>query len=304
MRKINYPVLALIIANIIWGATSPIIKFSLENIPPMSLAFLRFLLAAVILYPFVHKTIKYHDLKNKWLWIYGFGGVTINIIFFFYALQRTASINAPIIGSMGPIMVLVGSVIFLKERVKVNAVLGSIISLFGVLIIIFQPLLENGVSGEVIGNLMLIIATLGAVIGTVVGRKFLTPQNAVGMTFWECLIGTFTFLPWMLVEYWQNPGWMANLDYRGWTGILYGGIFSSLIAYVIYNWALAKLPAFRTSVFAYLDPIVAIMVAIPLLGEKLTLPFIIGSVLVFLGILIAEHRIHYHPIHKLLEPSL
>ncbi|MBI3559214.1 EamA family transporter, partial [Candidatus Gottesmanbacteria bacterium] len=80
MRKINYPILALIIANIIWGATSPIIKFSLANIPPMSLAFIRFLLAAFLLYPFIHKKINYFDLKIKWLWIYTFGGITVNII--------------------------------------------------------------------------------------------------------------------------------------------------------------------------------------------------------------------------------
>lgn len=302
-RRINLPILALIVANIIWGATSPIIKFSLENIPPLSLAFIRFLLASLILYPLIHKRISYGDLKNKWLWIYSLSGVTLNIIFFFYALQRTASINAPIIGSAGPIMVLIGGAVFLRERVKKAAIAGTIISFIGILLIIFQPLLEKGIDGEMIGNLFLIVATLGAVISTVVGRKFLTPANAIGMTFWSMFIGTLTFLPFMLLEYNQNPGWIANLDIRGWTGIIFGSIFSSLIAYTIYGWALAKLPAYRTSVFTYLDPVVAIIIAIPLLGEKLTPPFIIGSFLVFAGILIAERRIHYHPIHKLFNKS-
>lgn len=301
MKKISYPILALILANIIWGATSPIIKFALQNIPPLSLAFIRFLLASSILYPFVHKSLPYTDLKNRWLWLFSLSSVTINIIFFFFALQRTASINAPVIGSAGPIMILVGSAIFLHEKIKKIAIIGTLVSLMGILLIIFQPLLEKGMDREITGNLLLIVATLGAVVGTIAGRRFLTPQNAARMTFWSMLIGTLTFLPFMLLEFGQNPGWIANLDYRGWTGIIFGAVFSSLIAYSVYDWALANLPAYRTSVFTYIDPVIAIVIAIPLLGERLTVPFIIGSVLVFAGIMVAEKRLHYHPLHKILE---
>lgn len=290
MRKINYPILALIIANIIWGAASPIFKYSLQNIPPFSLAFLRFLIASLLLYPFVHKNIDYPDLKNKWLWAFAITGITINISFFFLGLKLTESVNAPVIASSAPIIILVCSAIFLREKIKKAAVIGTLLSFLGILLII---------KGSFAGNFLLILSTLGYVVSVVIGRKILTEKNSLGITFWSFLIGTVSFLPLMLVEYWQNPGWMANLDFRGWTGILYGGIFSSLIAYVLYDWALAKLPAYRTSIFTYLDPVVAILIAIPLLGEKITIPFVIGSILVFLGILIAEKRLHYHPLHQL-----
>lgn len=299
MRKINYPVLALIIANIIWGATSPILKYSLENIPPFSLAFIRFLLASLILFPFVHTKIDYPDLKNRWLWMYAFFGITLNIIFFFLALQRTPSINAPIIGSSGPILGLVGALIFLKEKVSKSAVVGTFVALLGIVVVILQPLLKSGLNTEMVGNLLMVLATLGAVIACMAGRKFLTPSNALGSTFWACLIGTLSFAPLMFWEYLQNPTWWGSLDIRGWVGIIYGGIFASCIAYATYNWALAKLPAYKTSVFTYIDPVAAIIIAVPLLGEKITPPFIIGSILVFLGILISERRIHYHPLHKL-----
>ncbi len=294
MRKINYPILALIIANIIWGAASPIFKYSLQNIPPFSLAFLRFLIASLLLYPFVHKNIDYPDLKNKWLWAFALTGITINISFFFLGLKLTESVNAPVIASSAPIIILVCSAIFLREKIKKAAIVGTLLSFLGILLII---------KGSLAGNFLLILSTLGYVASVVIGRKILTEKNSLGITFWSFLIGTVTFLPFMLLEYFQNPGWMANLDIRGWTGILYGGIFSSLIAYVIYDWALAKLPAYRTSIFTYLDPVVAIIIAIPLLGEKITPPFIIGSILVFLGILIAEKRLHYHPLHKLINKS-
>lgn len=299
--KINLPVLALISANIIWGAASPIFKFSLQNIPPFSLAFYRFFIASLILYPVIHKNIALSDLKNKWIWFFALSGVTINIAFFFLALEKTASINAPIIASSGPIFILVASALYLREKIKFMEIVGTLIGFTGILVIIFQPILEKGLSGEIMGNLFLVIATLGAAAGTIIGRKILTSKNTVGLTFWAFLIGTVTFLPFMLREYFINPGWMANLDHRGWLGIIFGALFSSAAAYCLYNWALSKMPANRTSVFTYIDPIIAIAIAVPLLGEKITVPFIIGSVLVFLGILLAEGRLHYHPIHKLIN---
>lgn len=276
-------------------------KLSLENIPPLSLAFIRFLIAAIILYPLAHRSTSYSDLKNKWLWVYALCGITINILFFFMALQRTTALDSTIIASSGPVMVLIGSAIYLREKVKKSAVIGTIISLAGIMLIIIQPALEKGPGSQVLGNILMIGATLGAVASTIAGRKFLTAANAVGMTFWSCVIGMLSFLPFFLYDYVTNPGWFAQLDVRGWTGIFYSSILSTVIAYTIYDWALAKLSAYRTSVFTYIDPIASIAIAIPLLGEKITWPFVIGSVLVFLGILIAERRLSYHPLHKLLK---
>lgn len=301
MRKINYPILALIVANLIWGAASPIFKFSLTNIPPFSLAFLRFLIASLILFPFVHKKIDYPDLKDKWLWLFALTGITANISFFFLGLQLTESVNAPIISSSAPILLLVFSAIFLREKIKDSEILGTVFSFFGILLIIIVPLLNSGMKGAFTGNLFLVLSTISYVASIVIGRKILTANNSAGHTFWSFFIATLTFLPLMLWEFQAQPGWIANLDIRGISGIVFGGVFSSAIAYTAFDWALAKLPACRAGVFTYIDPVVAIVIAIPLLGERLTLPFIFGSALVFIGILIAERRIHFHPIHKLLE---
>lgn len=303
MFKINYPILALIVANIIWGGTSPIIKYALGNIPPFSLAFLRFLIASSILFFFIHKKINYSDLKNRWLWIYALSGITLNISFFFLALQRTTAIEATIIASFAPVLTLVGASFYLKEKLTRNAIIGVLVALAGIMIIIFKPAISEGLSGGVLGNLLMLLATVFAVIATIAGRKFLTPANAAGSTFWVFLIGTISFLPFMTAEFCQNPFWFEELNVRGYLGIIYGGLFSSLTAYFAYNWALSKLPAYKTSVFVYIDPIAAALIAIPLLGEVITLPFIIGSTLVFAGILIAEKRLPYHPLHKLRESA-
>ncbi len=303
MKKLNTAVLCLIIANVIWGAASPIFKFALQNVPPFSLAFLRFLFACLLLYPFLHKQLDWKDLKNKWLVWMSVLGISINIGFFFLALQKTESINAPIIASSAPIFILIGSMVFLKERVQLHSIAGVILSFLGILLIIIQPLLQHSADGEIIGNLLLIISTLGTVGHTLIARKIMTPKNALPFTYWSFFIGMISFLPFMLLEFTRHPTWMATLDYRGIIGIVFGAIFSSSIAYICYNYALSKLPAFEVGVFTYMDPIVSVAIAIPLLGEKITLPFILGSFLAFVGILVAEKRIHYHPIHYLVKKN-
>ena len=135
------PVLALIITNIIWGAASPIFKFALQNIPPFTLAFIRFFFAGLIFVPFVIN--KWQPLTvRQWIEIIlvGFFGVTINISFFFLGLAKTESINAPIIASSGPIFIYLLSVQFLKEKPKLKVFTGMLVGLLGVLIIILSPI--------------------------------------------------------------------------------------------------------------------------------------------------------------------
>lgn len=293
-------ILAMVVANIIWGAASPIFKLSLQNIPPFSLAFLRFFLATIILFPFVHKDL--HNFKKQvdnWKEIVGYAltGITINIIFFFLALRLTTSITAPIIGSAGPIALIIFGALFLNEKVTGRKIIGSAVSFLGVLLLIIEPILDKGFDGSLIGNLFLVIATLGAVGQTIYGRRLAHKYPPLPLTFWAFFIGTLTFIPLAFPEILHFP----QLDWRGILGIIYGAVFSSTIAYSLFAWGLSKIEASEAGLYFYLDPIVAIVIAYPLLGEKPSIPFLVGSVLVFAGILIAEKRLNYHPLHKLIQ---
>jgi drug/metabolite transporter (DMT)-like permease len=295
-------VLALIIANTIWGAASPIFKWALLDIQPFSLAFLRFFFAAYLLLFFTAKnlSIKRKDIP---LLIAGtFFGVTVNISFFFLALPLTASINAPIIASAGPIILVFASVIFLHEKLRSKVIKGMILSLIGVLIVIFRPTGVDGVNASIIGNIFLVIATFGSVVDTLIMKKLAPSYSPLTLMFWQFLIGSMTFLPLMLSEITQK-GFLINLDIRGITGILFGVFLSSALAYTLYQYALKYMYASETGVFTYIDPIIAVIIAIPLLSEKLTPAYLIGAILVFLGIYIAENRIHYHPLQLLTRMS-
>ena len=293
-------VLALIIANIIWGAASPIFKWSLTNIPLFSLAYFRFFIPSILVLPLVRKQ-NLGVSRSLWppLIALSLLGITANITFFFVGLKFAPSINAPIIASSGPIFLILGSVLFLHERPKSKTILGTLISLVGVLIIVGRPLLEKGFDLNAFwGNISFIFATFGAVGATLIIKRTVTYLNPLVLTFWSFLIGAMSFFPFFAWETLKHS-WYLQLDIRGMGGLFFGIIFSTTLAYALDGWALSQIEASEAGLFTYIDPVIAALIAIPLLGEVITPLFILGSFFVFAGIFVAENRLHYHPFHKL-----
>jgi len=300
------PIISLIVANVVWGAASPIFKFSLTNIPPFTLAFIRFFFASFLFLPFLRKK---HFLslnwKNFWKIILGlsFFGVFINITFFFLGLQRTESINAPVIASSGPVFLFIFSILFLKEKPNWKVLLGMIIALLGALVIIFEPLFLKGENkigfNQLEGNFFLFLATLGSVFFALIIKQALEKINSYLVTFIGFFFGSLLFLPFVFIEF---KTWSLNqLNFVGWIGIIFGVFFSSALAYFLYNYGLSKIKTQEVGLFTYIDPVVAVVIAIPLLSEYPNVLFLVGTGFVFLGIFIAEKRIHYHPFRKIKE---
>jgi drug/metabolite transporter (DMT)-like permease len=294
------PILALSIANVIWGAASPIFKYALQNIPPFTLAFIRFFFAGLIFLPLaVFKWQKMSRSDFLRILLIGFFGVTINITFFFLGLPKTTSINAPIIASSGPIFIYLFSILFLKEKPKLKVFLGMLTALTGVLVIILSPIFIDNkklIIGEIEGNLFFLLATFGAVLQTVISRSVMKKINPYQVSFISFIFGGLTFFPLMLqeLERWS----FGQLTVNGWVGIIFGVLFSSALAYFLFYYGLSKIQAQEAGLFTYIDPVAAILIAIPLLKEYPNLYFFAGAFLVFGGIFLAEGRIHWHPLHK------
>lgn len=298
ISKSKKAVIALIIANAIWGAASPVFKWSLTNIHPFTLGFLRFFIASYLLLPFVYRKLEINRKYVLTLVSASVIGIFLNISFFFLALPFTASINAPIIASTGPLILVIFSIFYLHERSSKRVINGMVISFIGILLIILRPLLENGLDYSIFGNLLLVGATICSVGNTVIMKKLAPLYSPLTLVFWQFLIGSITFLPLMLFET-AKYGFLAGINIHGITGIIFGAILSSAVAFSFFQYALKYMNASETGIFTYLDPITAILIAIPLLHEKITFAFVLGASLVFLGIYIAEKRINYHPFHLL-----
>jgi len=295
------PLIALVVANLIWGAASPIFKYALTNIPPFTLAFIRFFFAGLIFLPLCIKNwqkINIQDLTK--IFFVGLFGVTINISFFFLGLQKTQSINAPVIASSGPVFIFLLATILLGEKPKLKVFTGMMIALAGVLIIILSPIFLDGKTleiGAIEGNLFFLLATFGSVFQTLVSKSVLKTINAYQVSALSFLFGGLTFLPLANRELFTWD--LTMLNTAGWVGIIFGVFFSSALAYYLYYYGVSKIKAQEVGIFTYIDPVIAVLIAIPLLHEYPSIYFIIGSILVFGGILLAEGRVHWHPITRI-----
>ncbi|MEX1052604.1 MAG: DMT family transporter [Patescibacteria group bacterium] len=292
------PIIALIIANIIWGAGAPIFKLALTNVPPFLFVFLRFFIAALLLIPFVLKEqggfLKIRDYKN--LFLAGFFGVTLHISTYFLGLIKTQSINAPIIASASPVFLFFLSVIFLKEKVNFKVLYGMFLSLVGVLVIVFAPIFRKGLidfGASIEGNTLLIMSTIFFIISALIHKKILNKVRPYTVAFWTFLFGSLPIIPLVINE--LQTWSITQLNFFGAFGIIYGIFLNTVLAYALYYYGMSKIRAQEVGTFFYIDPVIAILIAIPLLGEFPDKFFAIGTFLVFLGLYLSQGRIPWHP---------
>jgi drug/metabolite transporter (DMT)-like permease len=303
MSPAKKAILALIATNLIWGAAAPIFKLGLETIPPFTFAFFRFSIAAIILGIVLGKKIAYPAKTwrdTKLLTAYALTGTTLNISFFLVGLTMTEAIYAPVIASAQPIIVLALSIMFLRERFVLRKFIGMTAGAIGIMIIIIEPLLVAD-GGSVIGNIFLVLATLGAVGQTITGKAVMKKFDPFTVTFWAFLIGALSFLPLSIREFTLDPAFVTTITTTGFVSVLYGAVFSSFLAYSFFAYGISRIKASDAAIYTYIDPIIGTALSWILLSEPITRYFLLGAVFIFTGIFMAEGRIHYHPLLRILK---
>ncbi len=300
MSNYKKAVFAFIISSIIWGAGPPIFKWTLTSISPLTLAFLRFIIPVLVMLPFIRHLQKVRMSDVFFFSLLGLLDVTFNIGLYFLGLKYTLSINQPVIACSGPIFVLLGSAFFLRDKAKRKVLFGNIIGLTGVLFIVLEPVVGIHTSGSLLGNILFLLATFSASLGTLVSKKLAQRYNTFTLIFWTFVVASISFLP-ILFEDLSSGTFLQQINTHSILPILFGGLISSLLAYWLFYWGLHYIKASETTIFSYIDPVAAILIAAPLLHEYPNPIFIFGSFLVFFGIYIAEGRLHWHPLHKLFQ---
>jgi drug/metabolite transporter (DMT)-like permease len=296
------PVLALVIANIIWGAAVPIFKYAIADIPSFILLTIRFGGAGLLFLPFILKYPFKKISARYWIEIImgSLFSISLSVGLLFLGLQRAPSINASVIGASEPLLLFLMGISVLHESTthSKKVFIGMMLSLFGVLVIIFSPLfLDHGMmeAGAIEGNLFYIASRFCAVIGAIIMKKALKNVDPMVITTLSFLISGVSFIPFALID--LHTWSFAQLSMKGWVGIIYGMLLSSAAGYYLYYYGLAKIRAQEVGIFSYLDPVVTVLVAIPLLAEYPNAYFLFGTLLVFAGIYISEGKFSLHHKH-------
>lgn len=293
----NLAILAIITSTIIWGANATIMKYTLAFVPPFSLGFIRFFGASLLFLPFLFSRIKLKEISPVVI-VTGLVGITGTLSLFFLGLRLTTALNAGVITSFSPLLILIAAHLILKEKLRRNIMLGASLGILGIGIIIGKDFTQNVILSP-LGDFLILLSIFGSVFYAIFSKKMSKNFTPFISTFYVLLIGGLGFLPGAIWEWQVNPSWITSLPQGAILGVLYAMVFSSLIAHSFWHWGLAKMDAAKVGVFNYLEPIVTTITAVIILSEKISIGFVLGSLFIFSGLLIAEvHRTRrHHPPH-------
>lgn len=282
----------LIIVAAIWGFAGPIIKFTLEQIPPILFLSYRFFLASLIAVPVILIQRKYL-FNSKYLptmLLYGFVTSTIALGFLFAGIERTTALQASFITLINPLLITVAGVYVFKDKVTKKEKIGTTIAFLGALIIVIQPLLNGGGSATFIGNILVFIYllanTVSVVLEKLLNRKNIPPYFLTNFSF---LIGFITLLPVALIMYkGQILDTIFSLDLSHQLGVFYMAFISGTLAYTLWVKGQKSIEISEAGLFIYLNPVFATPLAVLWLKEDFSATFLLGTIIVIIGVIISE----------------
>jgi len=283
-----------IVATIIWSGNFVVARGVINQIPPFSLAFYRWLTASVIIFPLAfrkfeaEKTIVIRNWKY-FFWV-SLTGITFFNTLIYVAGHYSPAINLALIGTTSsPVFAVVLAAIFLKDKIKLLRIFGMAICISGIIILLSGGSLQRLINFHFsTGDLWVLAAALSFAIYNTLVRKKPAYISAVNFLFVVFSFGTLLLLPFFIWEVLNTDSiaWDWNLVFI----IIYLGLGASVICYLLWNGAIARLGSPRTALFGNLIPIFSTLEAVWILNEEITLIHIISGLLVVTGLIIANLR--------------
>ena len=278
---------ALVALILIWGTTWAVIRVGLEGIPPFNGVALRFAIAAAVLY--LTARVAGVDLRDggprlRRLWV-------INTLFSFaipycvvyWAEQWVPSGLAALLFATYPLFVAILAHYRLPaERLRWTSGIGILIGFLGVAAIYSEDLTELGGGPVRLAAAVYLLAPAAAAISSVEVKRSGEGLSAMALTAPPMAFTALVVAPLALAE--SGP---LRLDGQALWALFYLSLVGSAIAFGLYFWLLARLPATRLAMITYATPIVALVVGVALMGERLTLRICLGSILVLGGVAVA-----------------
>jgi len=278
--------LALLSVYIVWGSTYLAIRIAVDTIPPFLMAATRMLIAGVILYVWMMASGAPKPTRSEWkvtgvigifLLVGGNGLVT-------WAEQRlVSSVAAVIIGSMPLWIVLLDAIRPGGIKPHWQTVTGVVIGFIGVVILIdpFQ-LSQSSQPVDLIGALALIMAALFWSIGSIYGRENHSqlPKTPLLVSGMEMLVGGLgLLLVGTLTGEWSRLD-LAVISKESLFALLYLIFFGSIIAFASFSWLLGAAPTPLVATYAYVNPLVAIVLGNWIAQEPISLRLVFSALII------------------------
>ena len=290
------PFLLLIIQPIFMASNLIVARGGVEYVPPISLAFWRWLLVFFILLLFTFNSLRknFHFIKKEYKQIFFIGAMGCGICgaFPFLAGQTTTIINMGIIYTSSPIFIILISSIFFKEKINFLQIIGLCSCLIGVFIIIIKGNLSLLINLKfTIGDLWMLAAAIGWALYSIYLFYWKTNLEIFQRFTLIALFGSVSLFPFYIIEEVYFAETIFNSSFLIW--VSFAAISPGIIAFTLYTMAQKKLGASITGFTLYIFTVYGAIYGILFFDEHLENYHYIGTLLVFTGVYLAKKKIKY-----------
>ena len=278
---------AVLIAMLMYGTTYVAAKFALNDISPITTAFIRFLLASLIAWPILYFTHNIKPIKKEFVW-YLIGSGLFQTTFYFAlqytGMRYTTTSNTSLIVNSRPIVLAILGFIFLHEKLNWKQWIGLLIAFGGV------ALLIGGQNSQLppihmYGDFLIVLNAVSGAIGIICAKRTLEYLRPFTAMVYQITIGAIGLLPMALFE---SGGKIPTASVGAWWSIVYMAIFTTILCQLFLNIGLKSLPASIVAPFYFIVPFINVIVAYFVLHEPITWALAVGGVLIMIGTLFSN----------------
>ena len=285
------PHLRLIGMSILWGASWPAGRIIAQSMPPLAGACLRFLLAVMVLLPWLYWAGGAGQLKHwsrkRWLGMVAAGatGVFGYAAFFLSGLQHLPAGKAALVITLNPVMTLLAAVWLFRERLNATIATGMGLALVGAIVVLSHGRPMDMLQGAMgMGELLILGCVVCWVIYTLIGRWMLTGVDALSTTTVTSAIGALLLLLASLaIEGPQAFALALQSGSTAWAALLFLAFGATALAYAWCFEGVKALGAGAASGYITLVPLFGVLISAWLLGESLDAPMVVGGTMAIAG---------------------
>jgi drug/metabolite transporter (DMT)-like permease len=289
----SYGWLGLMFAVFCWGLSFPLLKIALDEIEPITLAVLRYVIGIIPLLILMvlrgGKESLLAPLRNDWRFFFCLGlvGITLPNVLQNYGMTMTSAHLSSIIQASGPVFTIILAVLILKEPLRSNKVLGTVIAISGTFLLV-----TGGGTGfensTVLGNFLVLMSAISYAVSSILSKKILEKYDPLAVATVSMLLGTMILAVFMVFESPAKKVPAISLDY--WIIVVVLALLPGSLALLIWYKILKTAELSRIILFIYLIPVFATAIAYVWPGEIIELSTILFAFLIVCGVAIAQYE--------------
>jgi drug/metabolite transporter (DMT)-like permease len=282
-------VLAFAIIYLVWGSTFLAIRVGVREVPPFLLAGIRFVIAGLVVFAWTRAKGTVLPSMREWL------SVTVLAVLFFvvdYGFVFWAEVRVPsgitaVMMATIPAFMAISEIVILKtQRLTLRLGIALLVGIGGVAVLVSRTASFSDAPIDRIGAVALLLAAIGWALGSALTRKLPLPSNKVMSSGAQMLTGgiLLTAVSAMLGEF--HGFRVQAVSSKAWLALAYLIVAGSIVAFTAYIWLIHHESPTKVGTYAYVNPVVAVLLGYFLGGEGLGLRTIMGSILVLVSVLV------------------